>query len=85
MTRLYNPPHAIDVKVADDKETPLSFQWNGEQHPIEVYCNRWVVDTDWWTNRQARDHFKLLTTTGWLVIIYHNLGDGKWYLQRVYD
>jgi hypothetical protein len=32
-----------------------------------------------------RDYFKLTTTTGLLVIIYHDLIHDAWFLQRLYD
>jgi len=32
-----------------------------------------------------REYFKLTTQTGLLVVIYLDLLNGKWYLQRLYD
>jgi hypothetical protein len=40
---------------------------------------------EWWREGIRRDYFKLTTTTGLLVVIFHDLDTGDWYLQRLYD
>ena len=84
MTRLWKKGVQIVVET-DDRGQPLSFEWNEQRHPIAACHNRWRVDVSWWTLRRWREHFKVTTTTGLLVIIYLDLVDDQWYLQRLYD
>jgi hypothetical protein len=35
--------------------------------------------------RVWREYFRLATRTGLLVVVYHDLLEDRWYLQRVYD
>jgi hypothetical protein len=84
MTRLYN--ETLKVAVETDQEGQLlAFEWNSQRHPIETCLNHWRVDTQWWQLHRRRDHFKVTTTTGLLLILSHNLVDDQWYLQRLYD
>ena len=39
----------------------------------------------WWRRRVWREYFTLTTHTGLLVLIYHDVRDDSWRLQRVYD
>ncbi len=64
---------------------PKRFQWNGKTHPVQGVANNWRVDFGWWRLRIWRDYFKLHTTTGLLVVIYHDLLADTWYLQVIYD
>jgi hypothetical protein len=84
MTRLWNEAVKVSVKT-NEQGQPLIFEWNGAQHPIEECLNEWRVDTQWWRQHRWREHFKVTTTTGLLLILSHNLVDDQWYLQRLYD
>jgi hypothetical protein len=84
MTRLWINAIRIDVET-DAAGCPVRFTWRGEAHPIVRVVNTWRVDTEWWTFRIWREHFKVATETGYLLILYHDLLDDGWYLQRLYD
>jgi hypothetical protein len=84
MTRLWRSSQLIQVETDSDGQ-PLRFLWRGQRHPIERITNRWRADLGWWRLRVWREHFKLITETGLLVVIYHDLISGQWYLQRLYD
>ena len=64
-------------------ETPDGFDG---QHVLEV-CNRWRIHTRWWEPQQAiwREYWKVVTDAGLLCLIYQDLGEGGWFLARVYD
>ena len=83
MTRLWSAGLLVEVGVSEDR--PARFQWEGKFHPIQGIANHWRVDLGWWRLRIWRDYFKVYTTTGLLVILYHDLVVDEWYLQRVYD
>lgn len=84
MTRLWPEGEPITV-ASDGNETPGSFEWQGHTHPVTGISKRWRVDEGWWRRRVWREYFKLSTGSGLLVIIYHDLLTGRWYLQRLYD
>ena len=73
------------VRVASHSDLPVSFTWRGRRHTVRQIANRWRVEQGWWDRYIRRDYFKLLTDTGLLVIIYHDLAGGGWYLYRLYD
>ncbi|MCZ7571729.1 MAG: hypothetical protein M5U01_24525 [Ardenticatenaceae bacterium] len=83
MTRFW--PDGEPIAVAGDAENPRALTWQGRTHPVQGIANRWRVDEGWWHQRTWRDYFKLYTRTGLLVVIYHDLLTGRWYLQRLYD
>ena len=91
MTRLWpvGSPINITGAVASDGVAeytrPASFTWQGQTHQVNEITREWRVDIDWWRGRVWRAYFKLSTDTGLLVVIYQDLLNGEWYLQRLYD
>lgn len=84
MTRLW--PEGTPIAVSEDAAAgPLRFAWLGQTHEVETITRRWRVRTDWWRASAWRAYYKLTTTSGLLVIIFHDLNTGDWYLQRLYD
>lgn len=84
MTRFFEHGEPIRVKARD--ELPLAFIWRQGRHNVEIISNRWRVDHGWWKGERAwRDFFEVATHSGMLVVIFHDLEVGEWYLQRVYD
>lgn len=84
MTYLWPKGEVIAVQC-DALATPLVFNWQGRNHPVEGIAKRWRVDQGWWRKRIWREYFKLTTQTGLLVIIFREVQTGAWYLQRLYD
>lgn len=84
MTRLWSEGVAVKVWL-NDHDMPMRFRWQGHIHPIQEIANQWRVDLGWWRLRVWRDYYKLVTTTGLLVVIYHDLVNDHWYLQRIFD
>jgi hypothetical protein len=64
---------------------PTCFTWQGEMHSVKRVAKTWRVDNGWWVQRVWRDHFKLLTKTGLLLILAHDLITDEWLLIRLYD
>lgn len=83
MTRLW--PDGDPIQVVGSNEVPGRFIWQGQHHPVADIAKRWRVHAGWWHDSTHRDYFKLTTTTGLLVIIYHDLHRDAWFLQRLYD
>ncbi|MCA0455372.1 MAG: hypothetical protein LCI00_15450 [Chloroflexi bacterium] len=84
MTRLFGGGVLIDVALQNGA-LPKHFRWQRRVHPVKGVTNTWRVDFGWWRLRIWRDYFKLHTTTGLLVVIYHDLLTDSWYLQTIYD
>ena len=61
---------------------PIAFTWRGEAHHIEAIAKHWRIDYGWWGSRIWRDHYKLVTTDGLLVIVYQDLRSRAWFLQQ---
>jgi hypothetical protein len=83
MTRLW--ASGVAIRVQTHGEEPALFYWNGQAHPVGRMVNHWRVDVGWWRLRIWRDYYRLVTTTGLLVVVYHDGVNGEWRLQRVYD
>ena len=83
MTRIWKEGQPISVVCAG--ETPRSFVWKGRRHTIVHIARRWRLDFGWWRLRIWRDYYKTTTDTQLLAVIYHNLVDGGWYIQQIYD
>ena len=84
MTYLWPAGTPITVE-AGALETPRRFVWGGRAHTVRRIAGRWRIDEDWWCGRVWREYFKLYTDSGLLVVVFHDLEGGGWYLQRLYD
>lgn len=84
MSRLWVMGLPIRVR-ADVLGAPLSFTWEGRRYQVAQITRRWRVDEKWWQRRIWREYFKLATRGRMLVVIFHDLMSGQWFLQRVYD
>ena len=73
------------VVTCDDLATPVSFSWESHRHVVERVIERWRIDEGWWKRRVWREYFQLVTRSGLLVLIYHDVRAGEWRLQRLYD
>ena len=84
MTQFWPEGIVIQVEV-DEQGTLLALTWQGQtQHMVSI-ANRWRRDQGWWKKRIWREYFELTTEAGWFMIVYHDLVDDQWYLQRLYD
>jgi hypothetical protein len=84
MTRLWAEGYPISVE--DDADgVPLRFNWEDATHPVSLIVDQWRADSDWWRGRVWRMYFKIITETGLLAELFHDLLTDKWFMQRVYD
>ena len=83
MTRLCDPPLAIEVELGPDGAParvnggPL----RGDLRP----ASRWLADADWWSRPIAREYWKAILNSELLVELFHDLHEDCWYLERIYD
>jgi len=85
MTRRFALPPVINV-IASDQEPTLVI-WRGRREPVRI-CNRWKLERDWWKGKEntfEREYYKLLANSGTVLVVYRNLSDGAWHLERILD
>ena len=82
MSRLWGEGKALAVRSDDD--LPTAIRWRDGWHPVGHIALSWQLDVCWWRARIYRDYFKVLVG-GMAMVIYHDLLDDVWALQRVYD
>jgi hypothetical protein len=83
MAFLVNPPRPARV-IIDDQGRPRHLEADplvGELRAVQ----RWVADVDWWSNPIAREYWRVILQDRLVCEIYRDLGDGAWYVERVYD
>ncbi len=84
MTRFFAEGEAIPVEC-DPEGVPLHFTWRGTNYTIQIVSERWRIDEGWFQVRVWREYFKVATESHTLILLFHDLLSGSWYLQRVYD
>ncbi len=72
-----------DVVVEDGR--PARFTWQRQIHIVQRIANVTRVDDGWWQQRVWQDRFKLITTTGLLLVLAHDLAADSWAVVRLYD
>jgi hypothetical protein len=82
VTRFLREHPLIDVEMDPDGRL-TAIRWAGGREPVEV-CNRWRIEEQWWRAPIARDYFKVAGQR-WLALVYLDLVDGTWHLERLYD
>lgn len=79
-------PAGLPVAVEQDTlAAPQTVAWAGRRHRVATILERWRIDEGWWRRRVWREVFVLLTTSGLLLELVHDLRGNSWYLQRLYD
>lgn len=66
-------------------ETFSGFVWQGQEHMIAAIIKTWRVEHGWWEVQTQRDYYKVRTTSGLLLTIYHDQANGKWLVERIYN
>ena len=73
------------IKVWAEAGAPKRLVWHETVYPVAEILNHWRIDRGWWRLRVCRDYFKLQTSTGPVLEIFHDEITDKWYLRRLYD
>ena len=51
--------------------------------PVEAVREEWLVEDRWWSDRPLRRHYlELVLSDGRDVVVFHDLEDRHWYVQR---
>ena len=84
MLRFWADGKAIPT-VCDTAGQPLEFRLGWQRHQVQEIVKQWELDDDWWEVQTMRTYFKLITKSGFLVVLYWDAARGEWFLQRIYD
>lgn len=84
MSRFFAEGEGIPV-TCDPSGVPLRFTWRGREYRVQILSERWRIDEGWFQVRVWREYFKVATDSHTLILLYHDLLQDQWYLQRVYD
>ena len=69
-------PAAVE---SDPRGVPASVGAAG----VDTVREEWVVEDRWWTGRPLRRrYFELVLTNGRNVVVFHDLVQGGWFMQR---
>jgi hypothetical protein len=82
MTKLLNPPTAVDVTL-DHGRAPIAIAgaFNGSVEPIA----RWKVEGLWWDRPVVREYWKAVLNNELLFELYRDATTNEWFVERVYD
>ena len=83
MTRLCDPPLAIEVALGPDG-APRRIT-HGALTGVLQPASRWLAEADWWSRPIAREYWKTLLNSELLIEIFHDLPQDAWFLERIYD
>jgi hypothetical protein len=71
-------PQPIAVELGDDG-VPATF---GAKR-VDSVLEDWLVEDRWWTERPLRRRYlELVLENGRCVLVFRDLGNGRWYSQR---
>jgi hypothetical protein len=71
----------IQVEV-DSRHQPVIFVWSGKRHQIERIGDTWIFED--WVQEIRREYFKVITTTGYFLLLYHDSVNQQWFIERQY-
>lgn len=86
-------PAGDPIQVDSQNGQPAEFHWQNRPHRIRQISDHWRVHTSWWPEGPPytdigtevwRDYWEVATDTGLLCVIYQDLRQGSWFLERVY-
>ena len=50
---------------------------------VEAVRESWLVEDRWWTDRPLRRRYwEVVTADGRDLVVFRELGEGRWFLQR---
>ena len=75
--RLYRPRPATVQTGADGVPVQVG------RNAVDSLREHWLVEDRWWTARPVRRrYFELTLTSGANLVVFCDLGSGRWYSQR---
>jgi DNA polymerase-4 len=80
---LLGPPPPQPVQVTTDPQgLPRAVVWRDRMREVAAIHETWQEDTHWWSQPVERDYFRLETGDGQVRVIFHDLRNDRWLLER---
>ena len=74
-----------EIKVSSDtRGMPLSLTRNRKRERITGIYEHWRIADEWWDREIQRDYFRIETSEGVVLDIYHDMAANLWYLDRMH-
>lgn len=83
MTQFWPEGLPIDVDTVEDR--PAALCWPNRRRLVRAVIDYWLIHDEWWHEELWRHYFELETVDGLLCVIYRDLLNDRWYLERIYD
>ena len=79
-------PQGQSIEVRSKVGKPQAWRWEWGDHLVHDISTHWRIHTGWWSGNEVwRDYWEVTTNTGFLCVLYHDLLEGAWYLERIYE
>lgn len=79
--RLLGQPRLVGVRTNEEGE-PLHVRLPGRPaRRVAAVREAWRIDDEWWRRPISRDYRAVVLDDGRPVTLYHDLLDGRWYVQ----
>ena len=79
---MLRPPKRIDV-VLDGSGLPAVVRIGRDSDRVNV-VEQFRVSERWWNDPIDRTYMKVVGST-WIILIFHDLLSGDWFLERIFD
>lgn len=83
--RALNEPRRVRVRTdAGGRPTAVALPGPGRRNfrPVESVRESWRIDDEWWRRPISRLYHDVVVEGGQFVVLYRDLTDGGWYVQR---
>jgi hypothetical protein len=80
---LVGPPPPCPIQVTLDlRGLPRALVWNDRIHQVSAIDECWRERRRWWGIPVERDYYRLETVSGEVRLIFQDLREGQWLLER---
>jgi hypothetical protein len=80
--RSLNRPRPLRVEAGEDGR-PVAVYLSGRRCAVEAVQETWRIDDEWWRGRPvSRVYYQLGLMDGRTVVVYEDVTQGRWYVQR---
>jgi DNA polymerase-4 len=80
---LVNPPPPSPIQVTLDRQgLPRALVWHNRIHPVSAIYECWREQRRWWGIPVERNYYRLETTLGEARLVFYDLREEQWLIER---
>jgi DNA polymerase-4 len=80
---LIAPPRPCPIQVTLSLQgLPQALVWHDHIHPVSTVYEGWRERRRWWGAPIERDYYRVEMTSGEIKLIFHDLREGQWLMER---